>query len=512
MTADTSEAHDRAAFCPTTRAHYTHVMDTHHRTRLASLLAPTALALGLALGPSPPPSDAARDAAGRVEDGAAHAFLTELQERHPGRWVGAEAHRAAPSFIADALRDAGAIDVKMVTAPSGTAGYPDTRNVFARIPGRNASRAVVLAAHHDTVGGAPGAIDDGGAVAVLVEVARVLSGGPQPPCDVEFLIFDGEEAGLLGSKRWVADLGPEGRDRVLATVAVELVGWTADDLVVHTLPYGFAWDAEGIAPAWVAQSALVAAEAADVPLRYGDPLLWLWYQPTVRLLGFGTGSDAGAYSEAGIPACMIAGSSLTSFYSAYHTSRDAIDRVSADRLDDATRVTAALAMTLGERASRGASRALGDAYLFVGSRSLSHLWLALLALSTLPVTWISARRLIAERGTEAAALLRALAAATALLGVLGNVAAIVCGVPLVVGTALATTIARPALRGLVLLPAVLPLLVQAMVLITASAAFGFRWRGGVIEGLLLVLMTVAGIGAIVLVRLHKPPRASTRTK
>jgi len=480
-------------------------MTSARRTRLACLLPPAVLAIALAVSGAAAPSTASIDAARRVEQGAAYDFLTELQEKHAGRSVGQDAHRTAPVFIAAALRRAGAEDVEVQETPSDVGGYPDLHNVFGRVRGTDSSRAIVLAAHHDTVGGAPGAIDDGGAVAVLVEVARVLASGPAPACDVEFLVFDGEEAGLLGSKRWVDDLGDDGRARVQAAVAVELVGWTEDQLVVHTLPYGFAWDADGIAPAWIARDTLVAADAADVPLDYGDPLLWLWYQPTVRLLKFGTGSDAGAFSESGIPACMIAGSSLTGFYTAYHTGRDALDMVSADRLDDATRVTAALAVTLAEREPGAATRRLGDAYLVLERRSLSHIWLALLALSVLPAAWSASRLLVSEQGTEAAIMLRTLASATALLALLGSVVAIVCGVPLAVGAAWATTVARPR-RGLVLLPAALPLLVQAMVAVTAASAFGFRWRGGTIEGVLLVLLAITGIGAVVLVRLHAPQR------
>jgi len=474
------------------------------RTRLACLLAPATLALALAVGGGASPSEQAIDAATRVETGAAYELLVSLQEKHAGRWVGQDAHRDAPAFIADALRAAGASDVEIVTTPSGVGGYPALQNVFARVPGRDGSRAVVLGAHHDTVGGAPGAIDDGGAVAALVEVARVLASGEKPSCDIEFLVFDGEEAGLLGSKRWVADLGEEGRARIHAAAAVELVGWTEDSLVVHTLPYGFAWDSDGIAPAWIADSALAAAEAADVPIRYGDPLLWPWYQPTVRLLGLGTGSDAGAFSEHGIPACMIAGSSLTGFYSAYHTRNDAMEMVDSERLDEATRVTAALAVTLAERNADDTSRGLGDVYLLLGRRHLSHVWLVLLALSTLPAVWAAGRHLASEQGAAAASVLRTVAIATVFLTFLGSVAAIVCGVPLVLGAAFATTMRRR--RSLVLLPALLPTLVQMMVLVTAGSAFGFEWRGDSREGLLLVVLAVTSIGVVVLVRLHKPPQ------
>ena len=81
-----------------------------------------------------------------------------------------------------------------------------------------------------------------------------------------------------------------------AALAVELVGWKRDSLVVHTIPYGFGWDAEGIAPAWVPESVRAGAHEAGVEVGLGDPLISPWYQAGIRVQKVITGSDAGAYS------------------------------------------------------------------------------------------------------------------------------------------------------------------------------------------------------------------------
>jgi hypothetical protein len=62
---------------------------------------------------------------------------------------------------------------------------------------------VLLVAHYDSVSTAPGAADDGGGVAALLEAARALCAGPQPRNDIIFLFTDGEERGLLGSQAFL---------------------------------------------------------------------------------------------------------------------------------------------------------------------------------------------------------------------------------------------------------------------------------------------------------------------
>ena len=79
------------------------------------------------------------------------------------------------------------------------------RNVVARLPGTAPSRTVLLVCHYDSVPVAPGAADDGGGVATLLETARALAAGPRPRNDVIFLFTDGEERGLLGARAFLRD-------------------------------------------------------------------------------------------------------------------------------------------------------------------------------------------------------------------------------------------------------------------------------------------------------------------
>jgi len=79
-------------------------------------------------------------------------------------------------------------------------------NVIARLPGtQSGGLAVLLAGHYDTVPPAPGAGDDGAAVATLLETLRALRAGPPLTHDVIAIFTDGEEAGLTGSAAFVRD-------------------------------------------------------------------------------------------------------------------------------------------------------------------------------------------------------------------------------------------------------------------------------------------------------------------
>ncbi|MDH5829061.1 M28 family peptidase [Luteimonas sp. M1R5S18] len=96
-----------------------------------------------------------------------------------------------------------------------------SRNVVARLPGADpalAAEHVVYTAHLDHIGtGEPvtdaqgredrirnGAIDNALGVAILLEAARELQGGPRPKRSMAFVALTGEEQGLLGAE-WFAN-------------------------------------------------------------------------------------------------------------------------------------------------------------------------------------------------------------------------------------------------------------------------------------------------------------------
>jgi hypothetical protein len=97
----------------------------------------------------------------------------------------------------------------------GTSG-----NLVARIPGVDASQAIILGAHIDSAN-SPGAMDNGINSAVLLEVARVLNEAQiQPAVDLYLVWFGSEEIGIYGSHHFVNSY-QELLDRTIAALVMD---------------------------------------------------------------------------------------------------------------------------------------------------------------------------------------------------------------------------------------------------------------------------------------------------
>jgi hypothetical protein len=81
----------------------------------------------------------------------------------------------------------------------------EAKNVVAEIHGATLPNEIVLlGAHLDSWDLGTGALDNGVNCALVIEVARALAAGPRPKRTVRFVLFTGEETGLLGSRGYVA--------------------------------------------------------------------------------------------------------------------------------------------------------------------------------------------------------------------------------------------------------------------------------------------------------------------
>ena len=133
---------------------------------------------------------------------------------HP---IGSQEHGEVRDHISRELSNLGLTPETQKTIAVNTRwGSPfpvaTVENVLARLPGTNNSRAVLLAAHYDSVASSFGANDDGAGVVTLLETARALKSAGPLKNDVIFLFIDVEEVGLLGAKAftahaWAKDVG-----------------------------------------------------------------------------------------------------------------------------------------------------------------------------------------------------------------------------------------------------------------------------------------------------------------
>jgi hypothetical protein len=168
--------------------------------------------------------------------------LRDIVESLPGprnRLHAPEAMARADVLIGDAWRDAGwlverqELHLRNVRAwldhpvagerrhRRHTYRQLDGANIVAVAPG-DQSEAVVVVAHHDTVRYAPGADDNGAAVALLIELGRLLAS--RRFCRTVILATpDFEEIGLIGSAHLVRWLGA--RHRVRAALVFDPIGF-----------------------------------------------------------------------------------------------------------------------------------------------------------------------------------------------------------------------------------------------------------------------------------------------
>jgi carboxypeptidase Q len=99
-------------------------------------------------------------------------------------------------------------------------GPVESANVVGDIPGReHPEEIVVVAAHLDSWDLSEGATDNGtGATSVLASAEAILKSGQQPRRTIRFVLFTGEEQGLLGSLAYVKQHADEMKNHVACIV------------------------------------------------------------------------------------------------------------------------------------------------------------------------------------------------------------------------------------------------------------------------------------------------------
>jgi hypothetical protein len=211
------------------------------------------------------------------------------------------------------------------------------RNVICRLAGAS-PREIVVVAHHDQ---APttvqGADNDGSGIAILLHLGEIFGSEGKLPYTLVFVASDGEEYGMLGTKRFV-DTHPD-RGNIIA-------GFTLDNLG-KALYYGMDMDVRGqfrkTGQLWLQLLTIDAARAAgDLwPVKVRAPLDQLTDQAVP--ISF---MDEGPLVSAGVPAIGFAGLKPAQYLAlhekTYHSPLDTLDYQSADTLYQSGRISEAI--------------------------------------------------------------------------------------------------------------------------------------------------------------------------
>lgn len=98
-------------------------------------------------------------------------------------------------------------------------------NIIGRLSGSRAGQKILLVgAHYDTISGSPGADDNASGLAVLLEVARLLS-PMRGKMTLQFVAFSLEEEGFLGSDHYARQLR-RNKIPLWGAIILECVGYT----------------------------------------------------------------------------------------------------------------------------------------------------------------------------------------------------------------------------------------------------------------------------------------------
>lgn len=96
-------------------------------------------------------------------------------------------------------------------------------NVEALIEGKSGKK-ILVTSHLDTVG-VPGADDNGSATALLMVLAERMKQEPVPEHTIQFVSFDQEEIGLVGSAAYAKELAKTQKSQILGVINMDMIGY-----------------------------------------------------------------------------------------------------------------------------------------------------------------------------------------------------------------------------------------------------------------------------------------------
>jgi hypothetical protein len=207
-----------------------------------------------------------------------------------------------------------------------TEGPVDSANVVGEIPGaEHPEEIVVVCAHLDSMDIGLGATDDGAGIAMTLGAAEaIMASGQKPKRTIRFVLFTGEEQGVLGSAAYVKAHRDEMKYHVVAldhdngqgpTVRLNLAG--RDELV-------------------------------PVVKKFADSLRAFGPIEVDATLG---GTDSGPFTYAGVPGINV-GQDSPDYMNIIHTVTDTLDKVKPDIVTRDATVTALTAFWIADRPER----------------------------------------------------------------------------------------------------------------------------------------------------------------
>jgi hypothetical protein len=204
-------------------------------------------------------------------------------------------------------------------------------NVVADIPGtEKPDEYVIVGAHLDSWDGpgSEGACDNGTGATAVIEAARVLSKlNVKPKRTIRFVLFTGEEEGLLGSRAYMRQ-----HEKELQKISAVFINDSGTNYISGLMCH------DSMAPQL--ELATVLLKKAGSPYEFA---ITKTSNPPSRN---GGGSDHAPFVEQGIPAFYMRSSGKSNYWQIWHTQNDNLEQVVPDSLKRSGLVFAVLAYNL----------------------------------------------------------------------------------------------------------------------------------------------------------------------
>jgi aminopeptidase YwaD len=168
--------------------------------------------------------------------------ISGMMEICPKTPIGRVGRRVLPGPYIQVKRDAVPEAIESVQIDVTNRYYENypTQNVIGFIPGQT-QKVIVFTAHYDMLGSFgegnyfPGASDNGSGTAMVLDLARHFSAGKKPYYTVAFMLFSGEEAGLMGSTHYANHpLFP--LERIKLAINLDMVGTGQQGVILFNAP------------------------------------------------------------------------------------------------------------------------------------------------------------------------------------------------------------------------------------------------------------------------------------
>ena len=242
----------------------------------------------------------------------------------PAVCISVESGKAIRKWIKDEPNLLAVIDMRNFSRPIRA------RNVIATLPGSSKKykkEKIIIGGHLDSWDLATGAMDNGIGSFTILDIARVFQSlNLRPKRTIEFVMFMGEEQGLLGSKAMVKKYKEEGKiDQVQLMVNLDMVN-----------------NAKGF-------NAMGRPELQKFFDEIGGKIKEIdsTYTNTNRNSA-GLHSDHQPFMIEGVPVCSPSGNFPVKAYNCYHANCDKFDLIDKKQIGNNVRFTAMMLYALAE--------------------------------------------------------------------------------------------------------------------------------------------------------------------